>query len=420
MEEKSFTYFQNRVREKIADFAWYQFGEKEKQQFSKAEVLNLLQEFLRESDTKEGCDYFSNAILSECYGYESCLYYLEEEKNSETKAIDTFFFDLHRNKSLPDIIKDKIFQEQTFIPSHTRTEAVFPIRGKHYIQQEISYPFNDKVIIGALELKSPHDLEQEDLFFLEKYCRRLGMGIHFFYLLEYNKKLSQHLIDMLTVASHDIRGPLNSIAVGLKVLEKELYGKLDPKVKEVIKGLYRKANNLSLALDTYLGEAILFSGHIEIKKEKLDYRLDIIDSLLEEYSEAFAQNNILIDESMGGIPQGRIIINADRIWLLAVYRNLFSNVVKYGGPNCTMAFGFEDWGDHYRLNVFNTGRPLEPVEQEKLFQKFSRLEGEETKNVKGAGVGLYFVKEIVEGHGGKIWYEPKYDGSNFVFTLPKD
>ena len=84
-----------------------------------------------------------------------------------------------------------------------------------------------------------------------------------------------------------------------------------------------------------------------------------------------------------------------------------------------MAFGFEDWGDHYRLNVFNTGRPIEASEQEKLFEKFYRIEGEETKNVKGAGVGLYFVKEIIEGHGGKIWYEPKPDGSNFVFTIPK-
>ena len=85
-----------------------------------------------------------------------------------------------------------------------------------------------------------------------------------------------------------------------------------------------------------------------------------------------------------------------------------------------MAFGFEDWGDHYRLNVFNTGRPLSKSEQEKLFQKFSRIEKENSKNVKGAGVGLYFAKEIIERHGGKIWYEPKPDGSNFIFTLPKD
>jgi len=103
-----------------------------------------------------------------------------------------------------------------------------------------------------------------------------------------------------------------------------------------------------------------------------------------------------------------------------VYRNLFSNVQKHGGPGCTMAFGFEDWGDHYRLNVFNSGLPLDYSQQEKLFHKFSRIEKQGGSEVKGAGVGLYFAKEIIERHGGKIWYQPKPDGSNFVFTLPKD
>jgi Osmosensitive K+ channel histidine kinase len=344
MDEKTFAYFQNRVKEKIADFEIYQFGEKETQQFSKAEVLNFLQEFLREGDTKEECDYFSKAILLECYHYDSCLYYLKEEKNSETKKTNNYFWDLHCKKRLPEEIKKLILLEHTFIPSQSKTEAVFPIRGKHNIQEEMNYPSNNKVIIGALEVKSHYPLHDHDLFFLEKYCRRLGMGIHFFDFIEYNQKLTQHIIDMLTVASHDIRGPLNSIAVGLKVLGKELYGKLDPKVKEVVKSLYRKSSSLSIILNTYLGETSLFSGHIAIKKEKIDYRTDIINPLLEEFSEAFAKNNILIDESMGGIPEGRISIRADRIWLLAVYGNLFSNVLKYGGPGCTMAFGFEDWG----------------------------------------------------------------------------
>jgi hypothetical protein len=101
MNDKTFAYFQNRVKEKIADFEIYGFGEKETQQFSKAEVLNFLQEFLRESDTKEECDYFSKAILLECYRYDSCIYYLKEEKNSETKKTNIFFWDLHYKKNFP-------------------------------------------------------------------------------------------------------------------------------------------------------------------------------------------------------------------------------------------------------------------------------------------------------------------------------
>jgi len=414
MGSKPFIYFQNRVKEKIADFIRYNFGEKENQRFSKSEVLNILQDLLRESITIEECYYFSQAILLECFNYKSTIYHLKEE------GATPVFFDSHSNQELPEFKKELILAEKTIFYPQKPTEAIFPLRGSYRIQKDIYFPHNEKIIIGALEVKNNNPFHQKELFFLEKYCRRLGVGIHFFHFLDYNRKLTQHFIDMLTIATHDIRGPLNSIAVSLKVLEKELYGKLDPKVKEVVKRLYRKATDLVDTLNTYLGEAMLFSGHIEIKKEKLDYRMDIINPLLEEFSEAFAQHNITIDESMGGIPEGRISINADRIWLLSVYRNLFSNVIKYGGYGCTMAFGFEDWGDHYRLNVFNTGRPLEPWEQEKLFQKFCRIEGEDTKNIKGTGIGLYFVKEIIERHGGKIWYEPKPDGSNFVFTIPKD
>jgi len=387
---------------------------------SKAEVLNILQELIRESGRKEESDCFSKAILSETFGYESRIYYLEEGRSAEDRTTSEVFRDLRREKSLPEDIAQITLQEQTAIPTDDATQAVFPIRGSSSIKQEINYPSNQNVIIAALEVKSLRPFDEGALFFLEKYCRRLGMGIHFFDMLAYNKRLNQHILDMLTVATHDIRGPLNSIAVGLKVLDKELYGKLSPSIKNVIKFLYRKADALSLTLETYLGETSLFSGSIEIRKENLDYRMDIIDPILEEFSDVFARSNITIDESMGGIPDGSIIISADRIWLLSVYRNLFSNVQKHGGPGCTMAFGFEDWSDHYRLNVFNSGHPLDHAQQEKLFQKFSRIEKQDGNEVKGAGVGLYFAREIIERHGGKIWYEPKSDGSNFVFTLPKE
>ena len=420
MKQKTLYYYQDRVREKIADFERYEFGKQENGRFSKAEVLNILQELIRESNTKEESDCFSKAILLESYGYESCIYYLEEERNVEDKIVNEVFWDLERKKSLSENIKQKIIQEETATPKKDTTQAIFPIRGNTTIKHEIKYPSNENVVIGALDVKSPRPLDEGTLFFLEKYCRRLGMGIHVFDMLAYNKRLNQHILDMLTVATHDIRGPLNSIAVGLKVLDRELYGKLSPSIKNVIKGLYRKADGLSITLETYLGQTSLFSGYIEIRKEKLDYRMDIIDPLLEEFSDIFARNRITIDESMGGIPEGSIIISADRIWLFSVYRNLFSNVQKHGGPGCATAFGFEDWGDHYRLNVFNSGRPLDYSQQEKLFQKFSRIEKQGGSDVKGAGVGLYFAKEIIERHGGKIWYEPKPDGSNFVFTLPKD
>ena len=419
-ETQDFSYYQKRVQEKITDFEQYEFGKREKGHRSKAEVFNILQELIRESKNPEDADNFSRAILLENYGYKSNIYYLEEEKDDEGQVTNCDFWDLQHQKKLTDDIKDKILMEQTVINTPSKSEAFFPIRGNSIVKQETKYPSNERVIIGALEVENSVGFDRKMIFFLEKYCRRLGMGMHFHTMLEYNKRLNQHILDMLSVASHDLRGPLNSIAVGLKVVQRELYGKLEPPVKEAIGKLQQKANSLYTTLETYLGETSLFSGHLKIKKELLDYRMDIIDPLLEDFSEPFAAHKITIDETMGGIPEGKITIQADRTWLLSVYRNLFSNVVKYGGLGCRMAFGFEDWGDHYRFNVFNTGRTIEPTQQKKLFQKFSRIDGQETTSVRGSGLGLYFAREVIERHGGQIWYEAKPDGSNFVFTLPKN
>jgi len=418
MNHKDYSYFQHRVQEKIADFERYEFGKQEGRR-SKAEVLNILQELIRESNSREETDFFSQAILMENYSYSSWIYYLEEAKDEKTNLVCSSFRNLNHKKCLSDHVQNKILNEETVIRRRESHIAFFPIRGKKTIQQEINYPANVELFIAALEVHSDEQFDEKMIFFLEKYCRRLGMGIHLDSMVARIQMLNQHIIDMVAVASHDLRGPLNSIAVGLIVVEKELYGTMEPRVKEAIHQLSQKANNLLNTLEIYLGETSLFSGHLDIRKEPLDFRSDIINPLLAEFSEAFARNSIAIDESMGGIPQGKITIRADRIWLFSVYRNLFSNVVKYGGQGCTMAFGFEDWGDHYRFNVFNTGRPLDSSDQKKLFQKFGRIEDDGKKAVKGSGLGLYFAKEVIERHGGKIWYEPRPDGSNFVFTLPK-
>jgi signal transduction histidine kinase len=230
----------------------------------------------------------------------------------------------------------------------------------------------------------------------------------------------EHIIEMLTIASHDIRSPLTSISVGLKVLSKELYGPLDDKVKGVIDGLYRKVEDLCLTLNRSLERSRILSGNISIEKEILDLTHDIIDPIVDEFTETFESEGVSIDPTLGGVPSGSIQIRADKLWLQNVYRNLFSNVVKYGGSGCSLAYGFEDKEGYFQLNVFNTGKPLTERERKGLFQKFSQAKRNGGRRAEGHGLGLYSCKKIIEEHGGRMWYEARPDGSNFVFTLPKE
>jgi len=163
----------------------------------------------------------------------------------------------------------------------------------------------------------------------------------------------------------------------------------------------------------------LWAGLMQVECEALDLRQDIIDVVLDELADDIVDHGITIDNRLGAIPSGCIDVSANKIWLKAVYRNLFSNAIKYGGRGCTISFGFESHESHYRLNVYNSGGPIAEEDCHKLFAGFGRSRALGGPSSKGLGLGLHFIKKIILAHGGKIWYEAKADGANFVFTLPK-
>ncbi len=88
-----------------------------------------------------------------------------------------------------------------------------------------------------------------------------------------------------------------------------------------------------------------------------------------------------------------------------------------GAKGCTISFGFERRESHYRLNVYNSGRPIAEEDREKLFGGFERIEPLEGPTPDGAGLGLSLCREVIFEHGGEIWYAARPDGSNFMFTI---
>jgi signal transduction histidine kinase len=85
-----------------------------------------------------------------------------------------------------------------------------------------------------------------------------------------------------------------------------------------------------------------------------------------------------------------------------------------------ITIGFEDRGSCYRLNVYNSGKPIPEEYRERLFTKsMGNLNGRNGKEEPGGtGLGLYLINNVIQKLGGEIWYEAKENGSNFVFTLP--
>jgi PAS domain S-box-containing protein len=234
------------------------------------------------------------------------------------------------------------------------------------------------------------------------------------------RRLNEHILNMVVVLSHDIRGPLVAIASILKLMLRGVYGKLDQSPANTVQDLLSRCARLMGTAEDYLGKASIVGGTMEMKREVLDLRQDIIDAVLDELADDITMREIVIDNRLGAIPSGSITISANKTWLKAVYRNLFTNAVKYGGKGCTISFGFEQRESHYRLNVYNSGRPIAEGDREKIFDRFERIEPLEGPAPEGVGLGLYLCKEIIIEHGGEIWYEAHPDGSNFVFTISRE
>jgi signal transduction histidine kinase len=118
---------------------------------------------------------------------------------------------------------------------------------------------------------------------------------------------------MLMVVSHDIRIPLIAISATLKLLIREVYGKIDESPKQTLKNLYARINRLNGIAEDYLGKASVVTGEVQTERKALDLREDIIDPILDELSPEIERHGIIIDNRLGSIPANQISTRADRI-----------------------------------------------------------------------------------------------------------
>lgn len=226
------------------------------------------------------------------------------------------------------------------------------------------------------------------------------------------KKLENHILRMLSIATHDMRSPIVSIALTIKLLAGGRFGEVSGSVKQTLIDVFNRMIRLEKIIEDYLAKSSLMKSNEIGKKELLDLREDIIDPILGEFLQDIEKGDILIDNHLGGIPGDKVIISANKNWLAIVYRNLLSNAIRYTQKGGVISYGFEDKGGMYHLNVYNSGKPISVEKRGAIFEMFES-EG-------STGIGLPVSRELVRRHGGDLWYEESFDGHpNFVFSIPK-
>ncbi len=230
------------------------------------------------------------------------------------------------------------------------------------------------------------------------------------------------LARILSIASHDLRAPLNAVQSYLSVLTGGFFGEMPERQKEVLVRCNERLGEFSELIDNILDITRFEEGRLE--RDVLSIS-DIIRDSVELLRPLAARRNILLDLKL---PPDPVQAQGSRTRMKQVMSNLLGNAIKFTPPNGEVQVCLSRDGDEVKVEVCDTGVGISPRDLPRVFDEFyrgeqaERPEGSEIE-AKGVGLGLSICRKIIEAHGGRIWAEsPCPDtgkGSLFVVTLPQ-
>jgi two-component system sensor histidine kinase VicK len=158
-------------------------------------------------------------------------------------------------------------------------------------------------------------------------------------------------------------------------------------------------------------------SRLESGKIHMDYHLFDMAGLLKEGEEEAEVS--ITSHQLVFAPVNEIMLNADREKIGQVISNLISNAVKYSPSGSTIHIACIATDGKALVSVTDEGMGVSKEDLPRIFERYYRVKGNETRNIAGFGIGLYLCSEIIKGHGGDIWAESTFGkGSSFYFTLP--
>lgn len=225
--------------------------------------------------------------------------------------------------------------------------------------------------------------------------------------------LSELQADFVSKVSHELRTPLTGIRLFVETLER---AKDDRATQEkCIEQLSKESERLSRLI-----ERLLDWGRMEAGRKMYDLREEPVSGIIEESVAAFGPDRYPDLDFTVEVEENLPLVSADRAALVDAIGNLLSNARKYGGtPPAVRLRARLEGPDAVRIDVRDNGEGIPRGEQNRIFDKFYRIDDRLARMREGSGLGLAIVKHIVRAHGGRIELESEVQkGSTFSILLP--
>jgi PAS domain S-box-containing protein len=227
-------------------------------------------------------------------------------------------------------------------------------------------------------------------------------------------RLEELKADFVATASHELRTPLAAVYGAAQTLRRHDFALDESGRERFVSLIVDESERLGRIVNEILLANQLDAGRLDLSGEPFD-PTELVDRVAEA-ARTHAPPGVALEVSA---PPSAPAVAADRDKVRQVLVNLIENAIKYSPDGGRIDVGVEPDDEVVRFYVRDEGLGIPADEQERIFEKFYRLDPGMTRGVGGTGLGLYICSELVDRMGGRIWVESaEGQGSSFFCELP--
>ncbi|QJB55872.1 HAMP domain-containing sensor histidine kinase [Pseudodesulfovibrio sp. zrk46] len=443
-DEERHDYVAHRIEEKLTDYVDYDFT------LLEVRALNIFFDLAQEV---RGRDMFYAVCLMiprVLFGLKATIYILEDQDTFVVGGTSGDKSVMEPTRTWDDELTDKVVykDDRMFVPIRCNPE---------YANLLAFEPRNH--IIGCFEMWPSSSLTEHQRLFLEKYVNRIGYQLHHRLIRSRNREHIRFIKSMVQDIGHNVIVPNMYFKLYFNRLKRrieELHVSTEKvlismgecgqqscidvgnelaltaaSIESQYQEIYRHYEVTSMFLETLLRRRHFEEGRYVLMKREVNLRTGVLEPQVERCRQRFEEKNIEIGFALGGVPDQVIRLVMDPGLIAQVYANYFSNALKYteeatlpdGRTGRFVSYGWQVLKDHFgpdkpgiKMWVVSTGRPLDLENPMDVFKPGFRADNVAKES--GSGRGLYFVRQVVELHGGTVGYEHNEHGNEFSLILP--
>jgi two-component system phosphate regulon sensor histidine kinase PhoR len=243
----------------------------------------------------------------------------------------------------------------------------------------------------------------------------IGFFLYSIWIIMEQKRLSELQKDFINNMTHEFKTPISSIKIASDFLAKHPYIESDERLSRYIHVIRQQNSRLNDQVEKVLNIARLEKDSIELKKEEFDL-VAVLNGIINNESLKLKEGHITFSSDFDSVP-----IRADKLHFINVVANIIDNGIKYSQNEPHIHISLNDAEDYMLLKITDNGIGIDKENQKKLFDKFFRVSTGNIHNIKGFGLGLFYVKNICQAHGWTIDVESEPgQGSSFIIKIIKN